>query len=197
MQTVELLRRSTGKVVALDVLPQMIERARANAESAGFSSRLETIVADMKEMAFPASSFDVIWSEGAIYNMGFEAGLRKFREMLKPGGYVAVSEAVWLKPHPPSEVAEFWQEYPEIDMIDAKLEVIGRCGYQVLGHFLFPKSAWTDEYYGPMEELVTQKAKDWKGISDAEAVLCEAINEISVFRNYSDYFNYAFFVLAK
>jgi ubiquinone/menaquinone biosynthesis C-methylase UbiE len=81
MQTVELLRRSTGKVVALDVLPQMIERARANAESAGFSSRLETIVADMKEMAFPASSFDVIWSEGAIYNMGFEAGLRKFREL--------------------------------------------------------------------------------------------------------------------
>lgn len=197
MQTVELLRQSTGRVVALDFLPEMIERVKANAERAGASSRLETIVQDMKEMAFPASSFDVIWSEGAIYNLGFETGLRKFRKLVKPGGYVVVSDAVWLKSNPPQEVLEFWQEYPEIDTVDAKLKVIELCGYKELGHFVFPKSAWTDQYYDPMEERVLQMVNDWKGIFEAEAVLSEAINEISVFRKFSDYFSYAFFVLAR
>ncbi|MGI9249359.1 MAG: class I SAM-dependent methyltransferase [Woeseiaceae bacterium] len=195
MQTVELLRSGAGMVVALDFLPEMIERVNAEAESEGVSDRLETVVQDMKEMTFPASSFDVVWSEGAIYNLGFEAGLGKFRELVKPGGYVAVSEAVWLKPHPPAEVVEFWREYPEIDTVAAKLEIIKRNGYTMLGHFVFPASAWTDQYYDPMEERIAEKAKDWRGIPDAEAVLSEARNEISVFRNHSDYFSYAFFVM--
>jgi ubiquinone/menaquinone biosynthesis C-methylase UbiE len=197
MQTVELLRRSSGTVVALDFLPEMIERVSAEAEGAGVSDRLETTVQDMKEMTFPASSFDVIWSEGAIYNLGFEVGLREFQKLVKPGGYVAVSEPVWLKPHPPSEVVEFWQEYPEIDTVAAKLDVIERVGYEVLGHSVFPASAWTDQYYDPMEERIAEKAKDWSGIPEAEAVLSEGRNEISIFRQYSDYFSYAFFVMGS
>lgn len=197
MQTVELLKMSAGRVVALDVHPEMIKRLHAAARSAGVSARLEAIVQDMEKMTFPLSSFDVIWSEGAIYILGFEKGLRKFRELVKPGGYVGVSEAVWLKPRPPSEVVEFWQEYPEIDMVAAKLDVIERCGYEVLGHFVFPENAWTDQYYDPMEQLVAKRSQDWRGVPEAEAVLREATNEISIFRRYSDYFSYAFFVLGR
>ena len=196
-QTVELLRSGASTVVALDFLPEMIERVIAEAESAGVSDRLETVVQDMKEMTFPASSFDVIWSEGAIYNVGFEAGLRKFKELVRPGGYVAVSEVVWLKPDPPSEVVDFWREYPEIDTVAAKLETIKRNGYAVLGHFVLPASAWTDQYYDPMEERIAEKERDWRGIPEAEAVLNEARNEISIFRRYSDYFSYAFFVMGN
>ena len=196
-QTIELLKRSGGSVVALDIHPEMIERLQESAESAGVSARLETTVQNMEKMTFPASSFDVIWSEGAIYILGFEKGLRKFRKLVKPGGYVGVSEAVWLKPRPPSEVVELWREYPEIDTVDAKLEVIERCGYEVLGHFVFPANAWADQYYDPMEQLVARKSQVWRGIPEAEAILSEATNEISVFRRYSDYFSYAFFVLGR
>jgi SAM-dependent methyltransferase len=195
MQTIELLRIGACTVVALDFLPEMIDRVNVEAESAGVSDRLETIVKDMKEMDFPASSFDVIWSEGAIYNLGFEAGLRAFRKFVRPGGYVAVSEAVWLKPNPPSEVVEFWREYPEIDTVAAKLEIIQRTGYEVVGHFVLPPNAWTDQYYEPMEGRIAEKAKEWKDIAEAEAVLSEARNEVSIFRQYSDYFGYAFFVM--
>ena len=195
MQTVELLRNCGGTVVALDFLPEMIDRVRAEADSAGVSERLEAVVQDMREMTFPESSFDVIWSEGAIYNLGFEAGLREFRRLVKPGGYVAVSEAVWLKPNPPSAAVEFWRDYPEIDTVDAKLEVIEQVGFEVLGHFVFPASAWIDQYYEPMEKRIAEKEGDWNGIPEAEAVLSEARNEISVFRHNSDYFGYAFFVM--
>ena len=146
-------------------------------------------------MEFPPSSFDVIWSEGSIYLLGFEAGLKKFKNFVKPGGYVAVSEAVWLKPNPPSDAVAFWTEYPEIDTVEAKLGVIERAGYQLAGHFIFPPTAWTEHYYDPMENRIAEKEQEWHGIPDAEAVLRDAKDEISVFRRCSDYYSYAFFVL--
>lgn len=195
MQTIELLKSCGGSVVALDMLPEMIARAEIEADKAGVADRFEPVVQDMGDMHLPPASFDVIWSEGAIYNIGFEAGLKEFRKFLRPGGYVAVSEAVWLKPDPPSEALEFWREYPEIDSVDAKLDIISRVGYEVIGHFVLPKRAWTDQYYGPMEKLIAEKQLAWAGIPEAEAVLREAQNEISVFRQFADYYSYAFFVM--
>ena len=135
-QTVELLKISGGTVLALDVFPQMLERVRDNAEQAGVADRLETLEQDMNEMDFPESTFDVVWSEGAIYFLGFAAGLEKVGKFVKPGGYIAVSEAVWLAPNPPTEAVDFWKDYPEIDTVAAKLEVIRRLGYEEMGQFV-------------------------------------------------------------
>ena len=195
MQTLELLRLSNGTVVALDFLPEMLERVKAAAQNAGLSERLEIVQQDMNRMDFPDGVFDLIWSEGAIYNMGFENGLKKIKKLVKPGGYVAVSEAVWLQPDPPAEVLEFWREYPEIDTVAAKLEIVKKIGYEVLGHFILPPTAWTEAYYDPMEKRIAAKAGAWRGIPEAEAVLQEARKEIAVFRKYPDYFSYAFFVM--
>ena len=183
--------------MALDLMPEMIARVRSRAEGAGVSDRLETLQQDMNEMSFPPSSFDVVWSEGAIYFLGFEAGLQKIRTFVKPGGYVAVSESVWLKSDPPPEVVELWAEYPEIDTVSEKLAVIDRVGYRQVGHFVMPPAAWTEHYYDPMEERIAEKETEWKGIRAAEAVLAGARKEISVFRRYSDYFSYAFFVMRE
>jgi SAM-dependent methyltransferase len=197
MQTVELLRNTSGTVVALDVFPSMLARVEASAERAGVADRLETLELDMNDMDFPSGSFDVIWSEGAIYFLGFESGLRKIREFVKPGGYVAVSEAVWLKPDPPAEVLEFWKEYPEIDTVANKLSVIERLGYESVGHFVLPPSAWTDEYYDPMEERIAEKEVEWKDVPAAAAVLDEARKEVATFRRNPDCFSYAFFVMRR
>ncbi len=197
MQTVELLRITTGTVVALDLFPDMIARVKAKAASAGVSDRLKTLELDMNEMDFPGASFDVIWSEGAIYFLGFEGGLRKIREFVKPGGYVAVSEAVWLRSDPPPEVIEFWKDYPEIDTVANKLVVIDRIGYEPVGHFVFPPGAWTEQYYDPMEKRIAEKEAEWKDSPDAVAVLEEARSEIATFRRNPDCFSYAFFVMRK
>ena len=197
VQTIELLRKDGSTVVALDILPPMIGRLKELAEREGVSERLQAVVQDMKNMAFPEAGFDIVWSEGAIYNMGFEAGLRVFQGLVKPGGYVAVSDAVWLRPNPPPAVAAFWREYPEMDTVAAKLDMIRRVGFEVSGHFTFPANAWTDQYYDPLEKRMAEKTEDWRGIPEAEAVLAEAENEISLFRQYSDYYSYAFFVMRR
>ncbi|MEP1469794.1 MAG: class I SAM-dependent methyltransferase [Halieaceae bacterium] len=195
VQTLELLRLSAGSVVAMDLLPEMTDRLSRAAHGAGVAERLEVRVEDMNAMSFPPNSFDIIWSEAAIYNMGFENGLQQLQTFLKPGGFVVVSDAVWTKADPPPEVADFWREYPEMDTVENKLDVIKRVGFEPVGHFLFPSGAWTEQYYDPMEARIAAKAKEWQGNAEAEAVLAEARKEISLFRRFSDYFNYAFFVM--
>ena len=197
MQTVELLRLSSGTVVACDLLPQMIARVTKAAESAGLADRLQTVLADMNDVTFASESFDVIWSEGAIYILGFERGLARMKQFVKPGGYVAVSEAVWLDPNPPPEAVEFWTEYPEIDTVEAKCQVVSRLGYEMVNYFVLPATSWTEFYYDPLAERLPEYEQKWKGIPEAESVLTEARNEISIFHKYSRCYSYAFFVMRR
>lgn len=197
VQTVDLLRISGGRVLALDFLPLMIARTQAAAAQAGVADRLEVLEQDMRQMDFAPGSFDVVWSEGAIYNLGFAAGLRKVREFVRPGGHVAVSEAVWLKPDPPAPVREFWLEYPEIDTVDNKLAVIERLGYTLEGWFVLPRETWTVDYYEPTEQLLAVKEQEWASHPQGLAVIAQARQEIDLYRTYSDCYGYAFFVMQR
>lgn len=197
VQTVDLLNLSPGKVLALDFLPRMLERTASHATQEGVAERVEVLEQDMRCMDFPPDTFDVIWSEGAIYNLGFEAGLLKFKNFVRPGGYVAVSEAVWLKPDPPETVRSFWKQYPGIDTIHNKLAVIDRLGYTRIGHFVLPECDWTEAYYDPMEYLLAEKLKQWNDIPGGLAVIEEARQEIEVYRKYSRYYGYTFFVMRR
>lgn len=197
VQTVDLLKMSGGKVLALDFLPMMLARTQDHAAHAGVLERLEVIEQDMTQMDFAPSSFDIIWSEGAIYNIGFEKGLGKVKTFVRPGGYVAVSEPVWLKPCAPSPVVAFWNEYPEIDTIENKLAVIERLGYELQGHFVLPAADWMRDYYEPMAGLLAEKSKEWEGIPEGLSVIEEARHEIELYRKFSDYYGYAFFVMKR
>lgn len=200
VQTVDLLRLTAGEVVALDFLPLMVERTRALAAQAGVADRLTVLQQDMREMDFTPASFDVVWSEGAIYNLGFESGLSAVMPLVRPGGHVVVSEAVWLRPDPPALAVAHWQEYPEIDTITSKVAVIQRLGYQLEGYFVLPESDWTTDYYDPMERLLPDKAQAWAGKPYAEkgmAVIDEARREIELYRQHSAWYGYAFFVMQR
>ena len=74
------------------------------ARALGIADRVEARVGDMRRLDFAASSFDVIWCEGAIYNMGVEAALKDWRRLLVPGGYIALTEVCWTKPDPPADL---------------------------------------------------------------------------------------------
>ena len=110
---------------------------------------------------------------------------------------MVVSEAVWLEPNPPREAVDFWQDYPEIDSVERKLDVLSGLGYESVNHFVLPASSWTELYYNPLAKRVTENEQTWKGIPEAEAVLAEARNEISVFGKCSQYYSYAFFIMRR
>ena len=197
IQTLELARLSGGKITAIDLMPEMIERVTTVVKKNGLGERVEVLQMDMNEMGFHEETFDLIWSEGAIYIMGFRNGLEKVKRLVKDGGFVAVSEAVWLNPDPPEEVLSLWKEYPEIAFVNEKREVIDELGYENVGHFVLPPYSWTRDYYDHLEKRADEMEVEWKDVPEALVVLKDAGKEVDGFKRFGEYYGYCFFVMRK
>jgi len=84
----------------------------------------------MDDLSFIEEPFDLIWSEGAIYCVGFEKGLRHFHQHLNGNGYVTVTEVSWFTDNPDQEMKNFWQnQYPDIKTVKENISIIESCGY--------------------------------------------------------------------
>jgi hypothetical protein len=80
--------------------------------------------------------YDVIWSEGAIYNIGFEKGVMDWKCYLKAGGLLVASDITWITASRPLEVQNYWAgEYPEIDVASSKIGILEKNGYSPLASF--------------------------------------------------------------
>ena len=195
-QTLVLAHSSPSRIVAVDNHPPFIDVLNRTAHSLGLTDRLEARVADMRKLDFEDGSFDLIWCEGAIYIMGVEAGLRDWRRLLRPDGHVALTEVCWRQPDPPAECAAFWyQEYPAIRDTGALLEVIEACGYETMGRFPLPASAWWDDYYRPLQDNVTAFRKRHHDEPDTQELADQCQREIDIWHAYSQSYGYDFFVL--
>ena len=198
IHTLELARLSRGKIIALDNHQPFLDTLAANAREEGLQENVRSMCQSMLDMEFQEESFDVVWSEGALYFMGFQNGLRMCHSLLRVGGYAAVSEAVYLSSEPPSAVVEFWQsEYPAISDIEGKITDIKKESFTLVDHFTLPESAWLDVYYAPMEARIIEMRKKYDHSKEAQAVLDEAQREIDFYREYSPYYGYEFFVMQK
>ena len=78
-QTLVLARQTGGRVTAIDTHQPFLDDLARRAERAGLTSRVHPQLGDMTALDFEEASFDVIWSEGAIYIMGLREGLTAWR----------------------------------------------------------------------------------------------------------------------
>ena len=195
-QTLVLAESSLSRIVAVDIHLPFIDALNRKAHELGIADRLEARVADMRSLDFADGSFDLIWCEGAIYNVGVEAGLRDWRRLLRCDGHVALTEVCWRKPEPPAECAAFWnREYPAIRDTSALLEAVEACGYETVGHFPLPASAWWDDYYQPLLDNMTAFRKRHRDAPDAQELADQCQHEIDIWHAYSEFYDYEFCVL--
>ena len=186
------------RILAIDNHPPYVEEFNREVHTLGITDRVEARVGDMHRLDFPPGSFDLVWCEGAIYVVGFETGLREWRRLLAPGGHIALTEVCWRKPDPPPECAAFWaQEYPAINDVAARLRVITECGYEPVVHFPLPASAWWDDYYRPLQQKILQFRDRHVGETDAQQLADSVQREIDVWKEYSDFYAYEFFVMRR
>ena len=183
-------------VTAVDNHPPFVDEVRRRAAERGLCDRVRALVGDMGALAFPPASFDLIWCEGAAYFLGLPAALEAWRPLLAPGGCLALSEAVWLRPEPPAELRRVWdEEYPAMLDVAGCRRIVQAAGYDLLGDFVLPEAAWWDDYYTPMEQRVALLAERYAGDPVAEAVLQEARDEMALHRDYAAYYGYVFLVM--
>lgn len=197
-QSLDLLSLTGDHVTCVDTHPPFLEELRRRAEAIGAGDRVATMVADMVALDFLPESFDLIWSEGAIYIMGFEQGIASWRRFLKPGGFIAVTEISWFTDHPHPEPANFWRrEYPDISTVAANLEKIREAGFSVAGHFPLPESAWWDDYYTPLENRIESFLECHPNDPTARAIADATTREIELYRNHAEQYGYEFYVMRR
>jgi SAM-dependent methyltransferase len=197
-QTIDLARATGGQIVAVDIRQRFLDELNERARAAGVLSQITTTTISMFDLNFEPESFDLIWSEGAIYIAGFAEGLAAWKRFLKPGGWIVVSELSWLVPDPPAEAAQFWaRNYPGMKSIERNCEIVAETGYVDADGFVLPGQDWWDNYYGPVHERVQKLRARYNGDRDVLAILEDHQREYDLFRTHCTAYGYVFYVMHK
>jgi ubiquinone/menaquinone biosynthesis C-methylase UbiE len=196
--TLQLARSLDARVTAVDLSPEFIRILSERSESAGLKDNIEPVVATMEALPFKDGEFDLLWSEGAVYNMGFEQGVTAWRRLLVPGGALVVSEITWTTGSRPEAVQQYWQNhYPEIDTAGGKMAALERSGYSIVAYFILPEQCWLENYYKPLQAEFRRFIARHPGDARAIAVMEAEQNEIAFYREYRSYYSYGMYVARK
>ncbi len=187
-----------AQITAVDFLPDFIEVLKVNAENEGLTEKIDPLVCSMDNLQFNDEEYDVIWSEGAIYNMGFENGVKDWKRFLKTGGLLIVSEITWITNDRPFEVQKHWvNEYPEIDTASSKIDILERNGYSPVAYFVLPEHCWLDNYYRPMQDSFPEFLKRNGNSERAQAIVEAEKKEIALYEEYRAHYSYGVYVARK
>ena len=196
-QSLALARETGGHVTAVDLLPPFLAEVEERAAASGLCERIETVQASMGDLPYADESFDLVWSEGAIYNIGFQKGLAGWRRLLRPGCAVAVTEATWLRESAPDSIRTFWnREYPAMQSLEANHRAVAEAGYTLLESFVLPDREWWDDYYSPLEARL-QALRSERDDDAWTAALDSHETELTVVRDCGGSFGYVFYVMQK
>ena len=198
MQTLVLAKLSTGNITALDNHEPFIKKLNHDAKKLGYAERVHCVVGDMNSMNFPRRSFDAIWCEGAVFAIGLENALKAWRQLLRPQGYLVVSELVWFKKRAPQEVKDFFARvYPDIKHYKDIYPIIESSGYKMIDYFPLTGKSWWTHYYTPMEKKLVAMRRKYRNNKKAQEIFDSFQLEIDMHRKYSQYYGYGFYIMQK
>jgi ubiquinone/menaquinone biosynthesis C-methylase UbiE len=175
--TLELARLSTGQLIGVDIDQACLDKLARKAEAAGWADRVKALHCSLFALEFPDESFDIIWAEGSIAIIGFERGLKEWRRLLKPHGFMVLHD--------------------EIGNLRQKLQLIPKSGYKLLGHFTISAATWWQEYYGPLESRIRELRGRYADDPQALAVLTAEEREVEMVKRSPERSASVFFVLQK
>ena len=197
MQTLDLAQRfPLSRVTALDkynvFLGQLEERCVENNVN-----NILTTQGDMMDLPFKPGSFDMIWSEGAVYIIGFEEGLKEWRRFLAKEGCLVVSELSWITGSRPPLIQAYWDDsYPDMLDIYENIRIIEQTGYNLKGLYILPPEDWYAYYYEPL--LKNLKKEQGRPLTEDQMTCLELeFLEIQMHQKYSRYYSYVFYVMEK
>jgi ribosomal protein S18 acetylase RimI-like enzyme/SAM-dependent methyltransferase len=197
-QTMTLAQNAPGEIIGVELWSDFVNQFNQNAKNKNLQNRVKGIVGNMENLPFQEEEFDLIWSEGAIYNIGFERGLNEWRKFLKTGGYIAVSEASWFTNERPAEIQDFWQRaYPEIDTIPNCVAKMQNAGYVPVATFILPENCWTDNFYVPLIPVQEALLKKYAGNKSVEDYVAYERYESGLYDKYKAYYGYVFYIGKK
>ncbi len=197
-QTMILAENIPGNITGIDLFPGFIDKFNLTVAKLGLQHRVKGVVGSMDNLQFKKESLDLIWCEGAIYNIGFERGLNEWREYLKPGGYIAVTEASWFTKERPDEITDFWMEgYKEIDTIPVKVAQMQEAGFLPVASFILPEECWTENYYKPLDKARQLMLENYPNNETVNKLIEFQHLEEALYNKYKGFYGYVFYIGKK
>lgn len=115
---IEIASRYECQVTAVDIEPEMVDRAVANVQAAGLEDAVTVEQGDILSLSFPDDSFDRVVIEAVVMFVDRIRATRELVRVCKPGGYVVDHEGYFLD-ETPDDVLESSQElFPGIVLED-------------------------------------------------------------------------------
>ena len=189
-QTLLLAKYLSGNITGLDIFSNFIDKLNENAKNRNLASRVTGITGSMENLPFQKNSLDLIWSEGAIDNIGFEKGLSYWHGFLKKEGFIAVTCPSWL-----TVVEEFWSDAgSRLDSISDNIETMQKCGYQFIASFALPEQCWTENYFIPREKVINKLLDKYVGNETMIEYAEQNRHETELYSKYSQYYGYVFYI---
>ena len=195
-QTLALAKQLQTLVHAVDSYEPFLASLETRAKGAGIGHLVQTHCMDMADTPRKFQEIDLLWSEGAAYNIGFPNALKTWHSAMKSGGFAVVSELSWLGDVAPAEVRQFFQAgYPDMHNVEENRVVAQDAGYNVLSTHTLPRNAWVDGYY----DILEPRAKALLDHPDesVRGFAAETIEEIRIFDVSEDSYGYVFYVMQK
>ena len=193
-QTLVLAKELGTPVDAVDAHAPFLAELERRAATAGLAHLVRTHAMDMKEIPSAFPRVDLLWSEGAAYNIGFADALAAWAPITRPHGFVVVSELCWLREDAPEAARSFFRMgYPQMKSLAENRALAERAGFRVLEAHTLPREAWVDDYYdvlGPRAKALVDHPS--AAVRDFAA---ETLAEIRVFECAEDSYGYVAFVL--
>ena len=195
-QTLVLANKLKTSIHAVDSYEPFLNNLMQHAKKSGIEHLIQTHCIDMADIPKTFQGIDLLWSEGAAYNIGFFHALKAWHSAIKPNGIAVVSELSWLRESVPVEVRNFFKAgYPDMRSVDENRSVIEDAGYNILGTHILPKEAWVEDYYDILEPRA-KKLLDHPDESVREFVT-ETMEEIRIFGCSEESYGYVFYVIKK
>lgn len=197
-QTIVLAQNISGTITAIDLFSGFIEKLNSNIDRLKLQDKVKGEIGSMDKLYFKIGGLDLIWCEGAIYNIGFENGMKYFINYLKKGGYIAVTEASWFTDERPKEIEDFWNDaYPEIDTIPNNIAKMQKAGFIFTASFSLPESCWIDNFFNAEKKAAEIFLRKYKGNKSAEVFVEYEKRGAELYSKYKEYYGYVFYIGKK
>ncbi|MBW2741525.1 MAG: methyltransferase domain-containing protein [Deltaproteobacteria bacterium] len=192
--TLFLADRFKSKVRAVDFSREFLDELENRAKQRGLGHLIETIECDMGSLDWEPETIDLLWSEGAAYNLTFKGALKAWRPLMADNGIAVISEMNYFTREVPEPVRVYMQNgYPTIGTESENSDIVNSSGFEILGIHRLPSKAWWDNYYGPLRENMNS-LKDSKD-SIMQSVINETEEEMKLFEKYDEYYGYSFYIM--
>ncbi len=175
--TLELAKLSNGEIIGLDVDQGLLDNLNSKIAASGLSDRVRTINCSIFDIDFPDESFDIIWSEGSIFLIGFERGLKEWRRLIREKGFLIVHD--------------------ETTNTNKKIKIIPDCGYSLIDYFILSKDVWWAEYYCHLENRIRELKKKYSDDSTAQGVLDNEQGELDAFKKRPESYGSIFYIMQR